>query len=515
MFAVKLLQHPTYRAGLALMLGLLMTLAYAPFHQGWLAPLLLAAWLLLLVRSQTAKQALALGFSFGFGWFGAGISWVFVSIDQFGGLPLPFSILLMVILWAYLALFPMLASWIWFKARGRFSGLSLLVFPLVWLLTEWLRGWLFTGFPWLGLGYTQTEHVLGHLAPHIGEVGIAVAVMLSAIGFALTLLRKQLSWLLLPLAIYAAALYAPYLNPMKTTGDNLKVALVQGNIELDLKWDPERQWQHLRSYQALSEPYLEEADLIIWPESAITVIEDRASHALDEMNSRAQEHGTALITGIIDYQYNPLERRGDYYNSVIVLGEQPHAQGYYYGNANRYEKHQLLPIGEFVPFESLLRPLAPLFNLPMSSFSRGDYLQPNLIANGFQIAANICYEVAFSRQIRDNMQTDTQLLLTISNDSWFGDSHGPHQHLEIARMRAMELGRSMLRATNSGITALIDERGYIIQQVEPFIPAVASGRVALVEGNTLFYRFGELPAWLIALFIACLAWRKPITRHEA
>ena len=487
-----------------------MTFAYAPFSQGWLAPILLTLWLLILVRSQSSKHALAVGFSFGFGWFGAGISWVFVSIDQFGGLPLFVSILLMVVLWAYLALYPMLASWLWFKSRRWLSGLSLFAFPLIWLVTELARGWVMTGFPWLSLGYTQTTSVLGQLAPHIGEIGLSVAVLLSSIGFALALLRKHVGWLLMPLSIYALGLYAPYLNPMQTTGENVNVALVQGNIELDLKWDPARQWQHLHAYEALTEPYLADHDLIVWPESAVTVVEDQASYALEHLDEQARAQDSALLTGIIDWQFNRRHPHGAYYNSIVVLGEQTDSAGYYYANSNRYEKHQLLPIGEFVPFESLLRPLAPLFNLPMSSFSRGNYLQPNIDANGTQIAANICYEVAFSRQIRANVDAQTQLLLTVSNDSWFGNSHGPHQHLEIARMRAMELGRPMLRATNSGITALIDERGRIINQAEPFVPAVASGRVALVEGQTWFSRVGEFPAWLLSGLLAVLAWRRPL-----
>lgn len=511
----KLLSSPKSRAILSLLLGLGMTFAYAPFSQGWLAPILLTVWLLILVRSQTSKQALAVGFSFGFGWFGAGISWVFVSIDQFGGLPLPVSILLMVVLWAYLALYPMLASWLWFKSRRWLSGLSLFAFPLIWLLTELARGWVMTGFPWLSLGYTQTTTVLGQLAPHIGEIGLSVAVVLSGIGFALTLLRKHIGWLLVPMSIYALGLYAPYLNPMQMSGENVNVALVQGNIELDLKWDPARQWQHLHTYEALTEPYLADHDLIVWPESAVTVIEDNASYALKNLDEQASEQNSALITGIIDWQFNRAHPQGAYFNSIIVLGEQSNPAGYYYGHDNRYTKHQLLPLGEFVPFEALLRPLAPLFNLPMSSFSRGSYTQPNIDANGTQIAANICYEVAFSRQIRANVDNQTQLLLTVSNDSWFGNSHGPHQHLEIARMRAMELGRPMLRSTNSGITALIDERGRIIQQVEAFVPAVASGRVALVEGQTWFSRLGEAPAWLLSLLLVILAWRRPVKMLKA
>ncbi|RAJ96815.1 apolipoprotein N-acyltransferase [Aliidiomarina maris] len=501
------------RAVFALLLGLVMTFSYAPFGQGWIAPIVMALWLIGLLACQTQRQALAIGFAFGFGWFGAGISWVFVSIDQFGGLPLVFSILIMVVLWAYLALFPMLAAWLWFRCRRYLSGLSLFAFPFIWLLTEFLRGWLLTGFPWLSLGYTQTSQILGQLAPHIGEIGLIVAVLLSAIGFAYTLLRKQFAWLLMPLGVYVIAMYAPHLNPMQATGENTQVALVQGNVELDLKWDPAVQWQQLATYRAMTEPYLADHDIIVWPESAVTVLEDRAEFSLQQLDVLAAAQQASIITGIIDLKYDRHHPTGEYFNSIVVLGEQAGPEGYYYGHQNRYEKHQLLPIGEFVPFESILRPLAPLFNLPMSSFSRGAYEQPNLNANGFQIAANICYEVAFPRQIRANVQDDTQLLLTVSNDSWFGDSHGPHQHLEIARMRAMEMGRPMLRATNSGVTAIIDERGRTINQIPAFVPAVASGRVAIVEGVTWYRQLGDWPAWLLA-FVSLIIAGKRRQQHK-
>lgn len=502
-FTKSVFANPRYRAVLALVLGLLLTFAYQPFAQGWIAPLVLAVWLILLLRSQTPKQALSVGFCFGFGWFGAGISWVFVSIDQFGGMPLIFSILIMVVLWAYLALFPAFSAWLWFKTRRFYSGLSLLAVPVIWLISESLRGRLFTGFPWLSLGYTQTSTTLGQLAPHIGEIGLSVLVILSAIGFVFALLRRQIGWLLIPLSCYTAGLYAPQLNPMQTTGESVNVALVQGNIELDLKWDPDRQWVNLHKYMDMSRPYYDEYDLIVWPESAITALEDTAGRALNQIDELAASNNTAVISGIIDHKLN--SNYGGYYNSIIVMGEQANDEGYSYGNSNRYEKHQLLPVGEFVPFESLLRPLAPLFNLPMSSFQRGDYQQPNLQANNYRIAANVCYEVAFPRQIAANVHPETQLLLTVSNDSWFGDSHGPHQHLEIARMRAMELGRPMLRSTNSGMTALIDERGRTITQIEPFIADVATGRVALVEGTTFYHRLGSAPTWAFALLVALLA----------
>lgn len=497
------LTQPKWRNSLMFLAGAAMLFAYAPFQQGWLVPLLLTIWLLGLIRSQTGKQAAVTSYFFGFGWFATGVSWVFVSIDQFGGLPLIFSIFLMLLLCLYLALFPALAGWLWFRSRKFTSGFSLLVLPFIWLITEFLRGWLLTGFPWLSLGYSQTTLTLGNLAPFIGEIGISVVLIAIAISLTMLILRKRFEWLFVPVVIFSLAWFAPRWSNLEPTGETIQVALVQGNVEQDLKWDAAQQWPNLQAYLALTEGFYDH-DLIIWPESAITYIEPLAQHHLAALDQRLVAEGSTLISGIID-----LDRRTDaFYNSMIVMGEQS-GSSWSYGHDNRYQKHHLLPIGEFVPFESILRPLAPLFNLPMSSFSRGASVQPNLDANGVNIAANICFEVAFSRQIRANFQQDTQLLLTISNDSWFGDSHGPHQHLEIARMRARELGRPLLRATNNGITGAFDEHGNTLVRLPQFTAGVASTHVVLVSGTTLFARFGDTLAWFLAALLAIpgLRWK--------
>ena len=189
---------------------------------------------------------------------------------------------------------------------------------------------------------------------------------------------------------------------------------------------------------------------------------------------------------------------------MIVLGnkyQDDDTGGYFYNHGNRYYKNHLLPLGEFVPFGDLLRPIAPFFNLPQSSFSRGQYVQPNLVANGLNILPLICFEIAFPRQLAANLTADTDLLLTVSNDAWFGNSHGPHQHLEIARMRALEFGRPLLRSTNNGITAVIDHRGKIIKQIPQFEEAVLKTDVSLVAGATPYAKFGNVINWLIPLLI--------------
>src|SRR5690606_15937362 len=206
------------------------------------------------------------------------------------------------------------------------------------------------------------------------------------------------------------------------------------------------------------------------------------------------------------------------FNTMIVLGLdapfQP-VEPYAHGHTNRYQKHQLLPIGEFVPFEDLLRPLAPLFDLPMSSFTRGDFKQANLRAKGFHLAGAICYEIAFPAQVRANVSASTDYILTVSNDTWFGASHGPAQHMQIARMRALELGRPLLRATNNGITAVVDAYGNELARAPQFTSTALSAEVPIVRGQTLYQLFGSLGAWLIAVLTALVSTLIALRRSQA
>ncbi|MGM0481281.1 MAG: apolipoprotein N-acyltransferase [Pseudomonadota bacterium] len=492
----QLQQHGWLRHLLLLVLGAGLCFSYAPFNLAllpfWILPLVLA-----IIWKLPVKQAFASGFAFGLGWFGAGLSWIYVSIDQFGGMPAIANVAVMLLLVAYLSCFPALAFATWRKlcqrsAAWRFS------LPLIWLAAEALRGSLLSGFPWLGLGYTQTDALLGGLASSIGQYGITVVLWLVALAIVTGLRYRRPQNALLVLVIITLAWLAPSLQPLQRTDESTSVLLVQGNVQQSLKWRADQQWPNVLRYLDLTRPNYQH-DLIIWPESAITALEPYADDILDNIDQAASINNAAVVTGIIDYN----QQQDEFYNSVIVLGQQT-AQAdfmpsYEYGHSNRYQKHQLLPIGEYVPFEDLLRPLAPLFNLPMSSFNRGSYQQQNLQANGQQLNTAICYEIAFSEQVRDNTTAATDFLLTVSNDSWFGDSHGPWQHMQIAQMRAKELGRPLLRATNNGVSAITDERGQIIAMAPQFEATTVSAQVWGVRGTTLFAKAGQWPALAIAL----------------
>ncbi len=498
----KLLSHPVAVLLTAYAAGGSTALAFAPYNIWVLYPLALA-FALWRMPTHSFKAAFGYWLSFGFGAFSIGISWVHVSMDRYGGLPLVASIGLMALLALYLALYPALAGGLLQKlSRRNDYWRYLALFPALWTLTEWLRGWIMTGFPWLWAGYSQTDGPLRPLASIIGTLGLSFVV--AFIGGAI-LLAMSKRWKPLAIALpilLAVTLAVPSLNDIVSQDKQVKVALVQGNIAQSMKWEPDHLWPTMLKYMDLSRPVLD-ADIVIWPEAAIPAPEYMVNDFLENANKAANLNHAAIITGIISYQQDK------FYNSLIVLGnhfgKQQPAGDYLGDGVNEFRKHHLLPIGEFVPFEDLLRPIAPLFNLPMSSFARGDYQQPNLSALGYQLAPAICYEIAFPEQVRDNVHSNTDMLMTVSNDAWFGESNGPLQHMQIARMRAVELGRPLLRATNNGVTAVVDDQGNVIKSLPQFEAGVLTAEVPLVTGMTWFNKLGQWPVLALAVVLMALS----------
>lgn len=491
------IQAPKYQYLLSFIAGLVLVFAYAPFSY-WPVTILVPALWLSLLNNKPLKEATKLGFFFGLGWFGAGISWVHVSIATFGGMPLIFSLLLMLLLCSYLAIYPALACYLAAKLNNK--HFSAWLFVPIWLFTEYLRSIMLTGFPWLSLGYSQIDSPLSAFAPVIGETGITLIMLMFAVTLMHLLLKKKKGIHLVILSILTLTTWVISTTSWLTLTDKtVKVALIQGNIEQSMRWQPDQEWPTMLKYLDLTRANYG-ADLIVWPESAIPKLEPLAQEFLDLANRSAALNNTAIVTGIQNYNIKTKQ----YYNGLIVLGKKdknsPIGQ-YTYNTHNRYYKHHLLPIGEFVPFGDLLRPLAPFFNLPMSSFSRGAYVQPNITANGLHILPLICFEIVFADQLKANFNPDTNLLLTVSNDAWFGDSHGPHQHLEITRMRALEFGRPMLRSTNNGVTAAIDYQGKVVKQIPQFKEAVLKAKLQLVHGTTPYSHWGNWLAYLLALIL--------------
>ncbi len=493
-------QHLFGQLIFALILGAIQVFAFAPFEQWWvLYPSLIGFFLLLQQVQKSTQRYFLISFTFSISMFIATIHWIYVSMDLFGGMPTIVSALLIVIFCAYLALFPTIALW----ASTRFLNLSnatryLLLIPVFWLISDWLRGYILTGFPWAYLGYSHADTPLVGFAPILGVQGITLAIMV--ICGALTLLMQK-QRIVLNISLICGLLITGYILQKQQYNElqpEIMVSLVQGNIDQNDKWKSDQLYPSLFKYLDLSETGLDiQPELIIWPESAIAALEIDMQRFLQPLSINLAEKNKTLITGIIGYK----SASDEYHNTIIALGKLPLGQGYSLTGKNRYQKHQLLPIGEFVPFEDLLRPLAPYFNLPMSSFQRGDEIQPNLQSGQTTLASALCYEIAFPELLRKNIAEKTGMLLTLSNDAWFGDSIGPDQHLQIARMRAIEFARPLLRSTNNGVTAIFDAYGNELGRLPSNTADVLSKKVQPAFGNTPYQTYGSSPLYLYCLLI--------------
>lgn len=482
---------------LALLAGAATPLAFAPVGWAWLA-VLCPALLFAIAAVAPHRTALWAGWLYGLGFYGVGVSWVYISIGRYGASGPLLAVLFTVALAAALALFFWLAVYGARRLRSGDDFLTLaLAFPALWLLLEWVRTWFLTGFPWLLLGYSQTDTPLAGLAPLVGVLGIS-AVLVSLAGLlAWTLLRPSLRRLALFAAAATLALgggaLAGRVEWTEPSGRPLSVALLQGNIAQDLKWSPEWRDRTLERYWALNARHWG-ADIIVWPEAAVpTWYHEVAANYLADLAAIGAERGSELIIGIP--YFDPASYRA--YNSIISVGREPGV----------YHKRHLVPFGEYVPLRDLLGRALDILGAPMSDFAAGVEVRP-LRAAGHLIGASICYEAVFGPEIAEALPA-AELLVNISNDAWFGDSLAPHQHLQMVRMRALETGRDVMRATNTGITAMIDHRGRIVARAPQFEESTLATQAQPRRGATPYVRWLDGPVLgLLALTLAALAWRR-------
>ena len=534
----------------AFALGLLNAASYAPWSHWTVSLLALTGlfWLMHLARSRGAVYLMqaVLAFAFGMGWLGAGLSWLFISMHFYGGMPAPLAVMALVLFAAYLSVYPMLASaiaWRWCADRGLMR--LALGTAGAWTLAELARGWVFTGFPWLALGYAQIDGPLTGLAPvagvfALGGVSIGVASLcagaIASIGRhralpgsrpirsdptrpertladrtptertttertrqdALRAAATALGLLLAPLALPASDAWT------SPSGPALSVRLLQGNVPQDMKFRPERTLAAMQTYVGLIEAG--DAALTILPETAWTIPFERTPPELAQRLDAHVGAGRAVAIGLPALHLETGRGLRDDWrlsNSVLLL--EPGGAADRYATAPRYDKQHLVPFGEFIPWGFAW--FVNLMQIPMGDFGRGAPIQAAFAVGGQRVAFNICYEDLFGEEIRAVLLSEqgASILANVSNIAWFGRSHALPQHLQIARMRSLETGRPMLRSTNTGTTAAIDAAGKVTAQLEPYTAGALDVSVQGTSGLTPFTRLGNAPILLLALICLALA----------
>ncbi len=470
--------------------GALLPLAYAPYSLFPLALLSLTC-LFLLLEEQSPREALLRGWLFGLGMFGVGISWVYISIHEYGDASIAAAVGIALVLVALMAVYPAVAAYVGARFATRNWQRRLLLWPAAWVLAEWFRGWVLTGFPWLNLGYSQVDSPLLGYAPLGGVYGVSWATVLIA-GLLAQSWAMRRNGLALTFCL-AGLLLIPFagmvLNSVTWTapqGKRISVSLLQGNIPQDQKWLPEQMMATVERYAELTRDN-QSSQLIIWPETAIPAFYHQVQDSLiPQLEEAAKAWNLDLLIGI------PLLDRESwqYYNAVMSLGRE---HRFYY-------KQHLVPFGEYMPFRPVLENLLSALDLAMADFSEGAPDQVLLRGMNVPVGVSICYEIAFGEEIIRSLP-QAALLVNVSNDGWFGDSLAPHQHLEIARMRARETERTLLRATNTGVSAIIDHKGVVQQRSPQFEIAVLTGKVQPRSGATPYVRVGNLPVVLLASLI--------------
>jgi apolipoprotein N-acyltransferase len=487
---------------IALLSGALITLSFAPFTIWPIALVSLVAFSLLL-KEQSLKTILWRCFAFGVGFYGAGIHWIYVSIHNFGGASPLFAGFLVFIFACFMAVVFITPFYIFGRWFNRHSLGLIIALPACWLLGEWMRTWLLTGFPWLFLGYAHIDTVLAGWAPITGVMGIGFILVLTAAVMA--------EWLwsikgaptkksVLIIASICSALFwtlgAGLKNITWAEADPIpiKIGMVQPNVDQSTKlsFDEESTIAVLNQLRDLSTD-LWTNDWVIWPEAAIptSLTYHDALPFLEEMNSKAAEHDTALFTGVI---YEDRDKQ-KYYNSIAGLG-----QGYGF-----YHKRRLVPFGEYVPLEEQLRGLIEFFNLPTSFIHLGPQDQHGLIAKGVRITPAICYEIVYPDLIAQAAK-ETQVLLSVNNLGWFLDSIQSKQFMQMAQMRALETGRYLVYSTNNGPSAIIDNHGKILSQSDSFKAQTFTGVIYAVKDWTPFMMYSSGPLVIFAtLLLLCIS----------
>lgn len=458
---------------LAVVSGAALVLAFAPFGYYLIAELSLVALLFTWHQAQTPRQAFWYGWLYGLAFFGWGAHWVYISIHNFGHAPIPIAALILGIMVAYLALYPAITGYLLKKCPKHNWLTYIIIFPLLCTSLEWVRGWMISGFPWLFLGYGHINSAISSWATIFGVYGVSwVIAQTAGAVFCIFLYYRKIKPILFFITLIAALwISGYYLNKINWTtiiNKPIQVSLIQGNISLEQKWDETQLFNILNTYANITIENFT-SKIIVWPEAAIPAFEHNISDYLAKLSEIAKQHKTTILSGIMFQDFNT----PNYYNGIIALG----------ANSGRYYKRHLVPFGEYMPLKPILSWLRHYLDIPMSGFSSGSAKQPKILIQNTPIAPFVCYEIAYPGLVLDCMP-QAGVLITVCDDSWFGESIAAAQHLEIAQMRSLEVGRYQLLTASTGITAIIDAKGKVLSRLPEFKLGVLTGNIQLLSGAT-------------------------------
>ena len=476
--------------------GLITVFGFAPFGIFPLTVFSLAVLFMLWLRAENARIAAWIGWAFGLGVFGAGIGWIYIALHDYGDMPCLLALLATFLFVAFYALFPAVVGYAQAKFKAPTWSRLVIVMPALWVLAEWARGQLFTGFPWLTFGYSQAAaSPLAGYAPLLGVYGVSLLLAVSA--SLLLLLWKarwnqssKSAWVILIL-LWTLGAVLREIEWTRPQGQPIKVSLAQGNIPQEMKFREETLTGTLETYRKLIQQ--SDARLIVLPETALPLQrQELPENYVTILRDHARKQNGDIITGAFE------QEQGNYYNSVFTLGT---------AESQSYRKNHLLPFGEFIPLRSVLGWLInDALKIPMGDLARGGINQPLLNVAGQKIAVNICYEDAFGEELIRPLPEAT-LLVNVSNDAWYGNSYAAMQHNQLSQMRALETGRMVLRATNTGVTSLIGRNGRIIQMLPQHVEGLLTGQAQGYVGSTPYVRWGN--AGVLILFstmLGCAWW---------
>jgi len=492
------ISNPIIKTIILFALGAFGVLGFAPYYFYPASILSLIGVIYFITLSDTAKSAAISGFTYGLGLFGVGIYWIYISLHTYGGMPGIMAAFSTFVLAAFLALFPAAVGAL-SKKIGQHPTSIIIAIPVFWALADWVRSWIFTGFPWLTIGYSQVPaSPLASYMPVVGVYGVTfiTALIASVIGVWLALQPKATTWkrgaigtILLLTSIGYGLKQIEWTTPI---GKPLSVSLLQGNIEQNLKWAPELAEHTMQQYLSMTEQ--SSAQLIVLPETALPVIASEVPHELiTRLVAHAHKNQGDILVGMIERE------DGEYFNSVLSYGSE---------RTLIYRKSHLVPFGEFIPLKVAFGWIyRDWLNMPLSDISRGAKYQLPMTVAGEKVAVNICYEDVFGEEVIRQLPM-ASLLVNVSNDAWYGESYAADQHLQFSQARALETGRMMLRATNTGATAIIDQKGYLTAHAPHFVQTSLDGYAQGYTGTTPYVYWGNWLFLAICFGLLLCLWKR-------